>query len=97
MLTGTDELAQQVWALGERFTNVVIKHGRLGAVRGSRDGIGIALPAPEVPVVDSTGAGDAFADGFLAAHLDGQDAAAALAAGIAAGERAVQFFGGQPQ
>tara|TARA_R110002124_G_scaffold144122_13_gene309038 strand:+ start:7071 stop:7955 length:885 start_codon:yes stop_codon:yes gene_type:complete len=96
-LTGADDLDQQLRMLGEQFTHVVIKRGRLGAMLGGREGVRVALPAQIVPVVDSTGAGDAFAAGLLAAHLAGQDMAAALAAGIAAGARAVQFIGGQPQ
>jgi len=57
----------------------------------------LRMPAPDVTVVDSTGAGDAFAAGFVAARLRGGDEAEALAAGIAAGARAVQSLGGQPQ
>jgi sugar/nucleoside kinase (ribokinase family) len=83
--------------LGACFANVIVKRGRLGAVLGGRDGIRLDLPAPSVTVRDSTGAGDAFAAGFIAAFLDGQDEATAMQAGIAAGARAVQVIGGQPQ
>ena len=57
---------------------------------------GTSDPAPAVSVVDSTGAGDAFAAGFIAAHLAGDDDSVALGKGIAAGARAVQSIGGQP-
>jgi sugar/nucleoside kinase (ribokinase family) len=83
-------------ALGERFKTVLIKRGRLGAALGGRDGVRLELPAPVVTVVDSTGAGDAFAAGFIAAHLAGDDEATALGKGIAAGAKAVQSIGGQP-
>ena len=95
-LTGLSNYEAQMLALGQRFANVVIKRGRLGAVLGGRGGVRVELPAPVVAVVDSTGAGDAFAAGFIAAHLAGEDEAAALASGIAAGARAVQSIGGQP-
>jgi sugar/nucleoside kinase (ribokinase family) len=95
-LTGVLGYEAQMRALGERFTNVVIKRGRLGATLGGRDGVRVLLPAPEVTVVDSTGAGDAFAAGFIAAHLAGDDEATGLAKGIAAGAKAVQSIGGQP-
>lgn len=95
-LTGATDYAAQMRALGERFDTVVIKRGRLGAALGDRHGVRVALPAPVVDVVDSTGAGDAFAAGFIAAHLAGDDEATALAKGIAAGARAVQSIGGQP-
>ena len=95
-LTGLVGYQALMLALGERFANVVIKRGRLGAALGGRDGLRVELPAPMVTVVDSTGAGDAFAAGFIAAHLAGEDEASALAKGIAAGAKAVQSIGGQP-
>lgn len=95
-LTGLSDLAAQVVALGARFGRVVIKRGGAGAVLGDSSGIRLSLPAPVVTVRDSTGAGDAFAAGFMAAWLDGADEAGALTQAIAAGARAVQAIGGQP-
>lgn len=68
---------------------VVIKDGPrpavvvTGAGSGSGDTITIPVPAVDV-VVDTTGAGDAFAGGFLARWMEGQDAAGSVAAGHAA-------------
>jgi sugar/nucleoside kinase (ribokinase family) len=45
---------------------VVLKMGDLGCLVISRKGERIRLPAYDVPVVDATGAGDAFAAGFIA-------------------------------
>jgi sugar/nucleoside kinase (ribokinase family) len=95
-LTGVAGYEAQMRALGQRFGTVVIKRGRLGAALGDRDGVRVMLPAPVVTVLDSTGAGDAFAAGFVAAHLAGDDETTALGKGIAAGARAVQSIGGQP-
>ena len=95
-LTGQVGHEAQIAALGERFDTVLLKRGRLGAAIGGRGGIRAELPAPAVTVVDSTGAGDAFAAGFIAARLAGEDEAAALGKAIAAGARAVQSIGGQP-
>jgi len=95
-LTGLVGLEAQMRALGEHFETVLIKRGRLGAALGGRDGIRIEAPAPVVSVIDSTGAGDAFAAGFIAATLSGENEANALARGIAAGAKAVQSLGGQP-
>lgn len=95
-LTGVAGYEAQTRALGARFANVVIKRGRLGAALGGSDGVRVLRPAPVVTVVDSTGAGDAFAAGFIAALLAGDNEASALAKGIAAGAKAVQSIGGQP-
>jgi len=95
-LTGLTGYEAQMRALGERFGTVLIKRGRLGAALGGRGGIRIEQSAPSVKVVDTTGAGDAFAAGFIAARLAGDDEATALGKGIAAGARAVQSIGGQP-
>ncbi len=95
-LTGAVGYEAQMRALGERFGTVLIKRGRLGAALGGREGVRVLLPAPSVTVLDSTGAGDAFAAGFIAAHLAGDDEATTLAKGIAAGAKAVQSIGGQP-
>jgi len=96
MLSGQADVAAQMVALGRQFTHVVIKRGRLGAALGGRDGVAISRPAPLVAVVDTTGAGDAFAAGFVAGLLAGADPADCLEQGIAGGVRAVQFVGGQP-
>lgn len=97
LLTGEADFEMQMQMLGEQFTHVVIKRGRFGAALGGRDGVSQSRPAPIVDVVDTTGAGDAFAAGFVAAMLRGQTHAACLEAGIAEGARAVQAVGGQPQ
>lgn len=95
-LTGAAGHEKQIAALSAQFGNVVIKRGADGAALGGRDGVRVSLPAQRVDVVDSTGAGDAFAAGFIAAHLAGEDERTALAKGIEAGARAVQSLGGQP-
>lgn len=96
-LTGLADFDAQLRALGQHFTNVVIKRGPFGAVVGGRDGVALTRSAPIVKAVDSTGAGDAFAAGFIAALLSGASHQTCLEHGIANGARAVQFVGGQPQ
>ena len=56
----------------------------------------IQVPAERVPVADSTGAGDAFDAGLLAAWLAGAAPEDALRAGVAAATRAVARLGARP-
>ncbi len=96
ILSDSADLDGQVQALAQRFKHVVIKRGQFGAILGTAEGIVASAPAPLVTVVDTTGAGDAFAAGFVAALLSGKDSKACLEAGIVEGAKAVQFLGGQP-
>jgi sugar/nucleoside kinase (ribokinase family) len=96
LLSDSADLELQMQKLGERFRHVVVKRGRFGAMLGGREGIVATAAAPLVQVVDTTGAGDAFAASFVAALMSGSDLQACLEAGIAGGARAVQNLGGQP-
>ena len=69
---------------------------KLGA-RGSRwiaGDLDVRVPAPRVPVVDTTGAGDAFNGGFLAAFLDGRTPRECLRLGNRVGARSTLAPGG---
>jgi sugar/nucleoside kinase (ribokinase family) len=95
-LAGTDNLTEQMLVLGKTYERVVIKRGARGAAVGGKDGVRLDKSAPAVTVVDTTGAGDAFAAGFLAAEMEGADEAECLRRGIKAGSEAVKTLGGQP-
>jgi len=78
--------------LGRLFPVVVIKLDKDGAA--ARSGAETARArALDVPVVDTTGAGDAFNAGFFAAYLAGRPLAEALAAGNARAAKVVQHVG----
>jgi sugar/nucleoside kinase (ribokinase family) len=95
-LSGTTVLDEQAARLTQHYGRVVIKLGADGAIVADATGTTARLRAPNVDVVDTTGAGDAFAAGFLSAELRGEGLDRALAAGIAAGSAAVTRIGGQP-
>jgi len=92
-LGGSADTVAQLDVLAANGAVVAIKRGAQGAAcrAGGQTWWADALPAS---VVDATGAGDAFAAGFLDAWLAAGDPAAALARGIAAGTLAVAQPGG---
>jgi sugar/nucleoside kinase (ribokinase family) len=70
-LTGEEEPAKAAVHLAEFCPLVVVKAGGQGAYAHSGGGAWHA-PALAVPVVDTTGAGDSFNAGFIAALLQGE-------------------------
>ena len=95
-LTGSVDLNLQMQTLGRFYARAVIKRGAAGAAIGGRNGVQLSMPAPLSDVIDTTGAGDAFAAAFLACELAGHPVEACLKAGVEAGAEAVTLIGGQP-
>jgi sugar/nucleoside kinase (ribokinase family) len=102
LLSGGRDARAAAMSLLEIASTVVVTAGAAGAVSASRDDGPVkklsVVPAAamDTGVVDTTGAGDAFAAGYLAALLDGDDPAARLARGARAAARAVGAMGAQP-
>jgi sugar/nucleoside kinase (ribokinase family) len=73
--------------------NTIIKLGRRGSrwLTATRD---LTAPAPRVPTVDTTGAGDAFNGGFLFAVLGGRPPSECLRIGNFVGARSTMAAGG---
>jgi sugar/nucleoside kinase (ribokinase family) len=80
---------------GDVLQWVVVTRGGDGAEAYS-DGARIAESAPHVDVVDSTGAGDAFAAGLVHSLAAGEDVRAALRTAVAWGTASVQYEGTIP-
>ncbi|MFF0508407.1 carbohydrate kinase family protein [Streptomyces fimicarius] len=97
LLTGLPGPEAAAAELSRWFPRVVVTLGARGAVVAARGEVTGRVPAPPVrEPVDSTGAGDAFTGGFLAALLAGADDLTAAAAGCRAGAEAVATVGGRP-
>ncbi len=93
IVTGTTDpldAALALEALGPR--QVLIKLGAAGCL-ARIDGTTHEVPAPLVTVLDTVGAGDAFAAGYLAELIAGAGAAQRLATAVAAGAWAVTVSG----
>jgi sugar/nucleoside kinase (ribokinase family) len=85
-----DPTAFMAARLSAGTTWVVATRGRDGALALSADGWWEVRTIPVPAVVDTNGAGDAFAAGMLAAHLAGAPLAECLTWGVAAGALCVQ-------
>jgi sugar/nucleoside kinase (ribokinase family) len=95
LLVGSSGPQVDLDALAARFSHVVVTLGPLGAayLGGERRA---QVTAPRIEVVDTAGAGDAFAAGFLARWIDGATPEEALDAGRAAAEHCVAVLGARP-
>ena len=87
-----EEAALALAALGPRV--VVVKCGADGALAGEPDGSITRVPAIAVDMVDTTGAGDSFDAGFLAAWLADRPLRDCLAVGVSCGSLSTRRVGG---
>jgi sugar/nucleoside kinase (ribokinase family) len=96
-LTGTPSLGGALAALADKVPCLVVTRGAEGAMAFS-NGEGVEIPAISVPkVIDTTGAGDLFAAGFLAARARGHDLAKCLETGSIAASEIISHFGARPE
>jgi sugar/nucleoside kinase (ribokinase family) len=96
-LTGCGDFVQCVEALSRHVATLVITRGAHGAVAVERDYI-VEVPAAQVDrIVDTTGAGDLFAAGFLAARCRGRPLKACLGTGAIAAAEVISHFGARPE
>lgn len=96
VLTECADATRAATALATNYRIAVVKDGAAGAVWASAGTIR-HCPAEPVQVVDTTGAGDAFAAGLLADWLTpGSTPDSALVAGAACAAHAVMIPGGRP-
>ncbi|MFE4794809.1 carbohydrate kinase family protein [Streptomyces sp. NPDC056708] len=97
LLTGLPEPVDAAAKLSLQVPRVVVTLGEGGALLAVAGAVTRRIPAVQVRgAVDSTGAGDAFTGGFLAAHLSGADDASAVEAGCRSAAEAVTAVGGRP-
>jgi sugar/nucleoside kinase (ribokinase family) len=95
-LTGETDPGRILEALLPYYSSVVLKLGPEGALYADGGGEPLRIPAAAVRVEDTTGAGDAFSAGFLAAWLAGEGPAEALRRGAGIAGEAVGRVGARP-
>lgn len=95
VLSGQDSAEAALVELRRHTALVVIKRGSRGVMAADgRDSV--HLPAPRVHCADTTGAGDAFAAGFLPAWLGGAALRDSLEAGQRTASHCVSRVGASP-
>ena len=78
-------------------SSVVIKRGAAGAIAGTRSGDYFTASAKATRVIDTTGAGDAFNAGFIAAWVKTGRIDAALESGVSLAAECVATIGARPR
>lgn len=96
-LTGESDLERALDALLESCATVVIKRGSQGAIGKIRGGLSISVDAVHADVVDTTGAGDSFAAGFISEFTESHDLHRSLSAGTAIAAKCVAIIGARPR
>ncbi|MFL6830707.1 MAG: adenosine kinase [Sphingomicrobium sp.] len=96
-LAGVPHLETAVAAVAPKVETLVVTRGAAGAL-AVRAGERAEVPAEPVgEVVDTTGAGDLFAAGFLFGHAKGKALAPSLRLGAIAAGEIIQHYGARPE
>ena len=96
-LTGCGSLTDCIQFLAEHVRTLVVTRGAEGAM-AFENGEHVEIPAAPVErIIDTTGAGDLFAAGFLAARCRGRPLKACLETGSIAAAEIISHFGARPE
>ena len=96
-LAQIDDFEKAVATIAPKVPVLVSTRSEKGAI-AVVDGVRYEVPAALVSqIVDTTGAGDLFAAGFLAAHIDGMGVEDCLRLGAAAAAEVISHWGARPE
>jgi sugar/nucleoside kinase (ribokinase family) len=97
MLAGLPHLGSAVEAVRGKVETLVVTRGEHGALatRGEEQAEVAAEPVREV--IDTTGAGDLFAAGFLFGYTRGRSLEQSLKLGAIAAAEVIQHYGARPE
>ena len=97
MLAGADDFDVAVAMVQNKAEILVVTRSEKGAI-AVRDGLRASVPAEAVDkVVDTTGAGDLFAAGFLYGHTNGRSLEQSLRIGAIAAAEVISHYGARPE
>jgi sugar/nucleoside kinase (ribokinase family) len=96
-LTGESDLEKALDLLLVSSETVVIKRGSHGAIGKKRGSQSISVAANTVTVIDTTGAGDSFAAGFISQFCIHGDLTRSLMAGAEIAAQCVAIIGARPR
>jgi len=95
-ISQANDLEGALVALDAKVSIVVIKRGAKGAIAISQRALTLEVPAPELEVVDTTGAGDSFSAGFMASWFEDGVLAKAVENGVTQATFCVTNVGARP-
>lgn len=96
-LTGVESFDEGITALSAQVPVVVVTCGERGAVAIANGERAEVAAEPVERVVDTTGAGDLFAAGFLFGHVRGRSPADCLRLGAICAAEIISHFGARPE
>ena len=96
-LTGRTDLDSALAELSAKVRTLVVTRGPAGAIGMDGEGRVQISAAPVAKIVDTTGAGDLFAAGFLTACCRGHSLEHCLQTGAIAAAEVISHFGARPE
>ena len=96
-LTGAGDFDSAIAAIAARVPTAVVTRGEHGAVAARGDERAAVAAEPIERLVDTTGAGDLFAAGFLSGQALGHGLEESLRLGAIAAAEAIQHYGARPE
>jgi sugar/nucleoside kinase (ribokinase family) len=96
-LTGEADFDAGVAALKDKVPVLVVTRSEKGAICATGGEVYKVAAEPVEKVVDTTGAGDLFAAGFLFGHVRGEEPARCLKRGAIAAAEIISHYGARPE
>jgi len=97
MLAGVAHLDSAIEAIRGKVETLVVTRGELGALATRSSERAEVRAEPVREVVDTTGAGDLFAAGFLFGYTNGKSLEQSLKLGAIAAAEVIQHYGARPE